>query len=166
MKGDQIKNLAMLSKKMKDHLSDEFYNHAKRKRLTSLSDGFIFRLLYGQIKVSQDLATAKMNKFKSKKTNTVKLRRSSYADRDNGISIKLYEDIFRLIDDHVIKNFTDPSIKRIFAVDGTHSHLQKNLQKDGFTANIYGEAVDGLTMGIYDVVNNFPEIMKLVSHKK
>ncbi len=50
-----------------------------------------------------------MNKFNSSKTKTINIADLSYVNRDKGIGIELHENIFKIIYDHLINNFTNPS---------------------------------------------------------
>lgn len=165
MKNIDISKLVSLSKSINQFIIGKNYDYLKRLRKTSIVDGLLFRLIYGQKNMSKDQAAILMNTFKDIKCKSDKINRSSYSDRDNQISIKLYEQIYDTIGKHIDENYLRRNTTEIFAVDCTQSHLSKILGDDGFKLNKNKLSVNGMTLGVYNITHNFPVALELVKHK-
>lgn len=132
-----------------------------RKKKTNIFDAVAFRLLYTQKNKSQNIVTSTLNDF----LNT-KISRYSFSDRDEQITIKVYEEIYKIISKNTDKCTSKNSIytRDIVSVDGTHSNLDRKLgqQENGFKLNKNQATCTPLISGIYNVTYNYPVTLDLV----
>ena len=162
----KFKNFIKLGKKINKILNDKA-NYSARiiVRKTKMSDGMTFKILYGRKGGSQPKAAAKLNSIRLNRGHADNIHRSSYVDREEQMDINLYQKVFQLIEDHLNVHYGNKLIKSILVVDGTHGTLSVSLTGEGFVENINGEAIDALTLGVYNVTNDFPISLKMTKHK-
>ena len=165
MKNGDIQNFILLSKNIKDYLTNVIKDGDIRHRKTSLIDGIIFKLYYSRKETSQESASVKLNKVMNRNTIQRKISRQSYIARENSIDISIYKGLYDLIDKFSNTYFYDNGIKQSYAVDGTQINLSKNLSKDGLKLTKNEEIVNGLVLGIYNVTYNYPVSLSLVNDK-
>ncbi len=164
MRNGDIQNMVELSKIVKD-----FINNCKtpdtRTRKTSIVDGIAFRLSYSQKDSSQDKTTFTLNNFTDRITNSSKVSRQCYVEREDNIDISIYSALYKLINDYCDTHFYKKKETQIFAVDGTHTLLSKNLTKDGLHTTKNDEIIDGLVLGVYNITYDYPVTLDLVNDK-
>lgn len=142
--------------------------YTARTRKTNIFDGFLFKLLCGQKNMSQNKAAAKLNGLRNKyctqyKPNKARLvNRSSYVDRENSIPLKFYETIYNEISAYADKHFYPTGSRNIYAVDGVKNNLLGCV--DGLKKNKNQKSTTALTLGVYNVVHNYPVALQMVTH--
>jgi hypothetical protein len=123
-----------------------------KTRKTSITDAFIFKLLYTINGSTQENVTTKLNYF-----NNNDASRASYIKRINSIDISIFEQFNDFFNKRVNYYFyNDNNEYTIYAVDGTYIQLKEALNKEcKRTKN--DASVTCLLTGIFNVTYNEPK---------
>jgi len=157
--------MLLLADEINGYLNSINHTYNKRSKKTTIFDGIIYKLLYGMNDTSQQLTANNINAFMGRTSTTTKISRQGYVDRENLLDIAVYKKIYSIINDFSNKHFFNNKIQQAYAVDGTQINLSKNLTKDGFNTTKNGDIVNGLVLGVYNVVHNYPISLELVTNK-
>lgn len=162
----QINLLKALSKNINKTIIQ--YKHSSKKlrnRKTKIIDAIAFRLLYGQNKSTQNLATAFLNMFLNIQDKKDLLSRVSLLEKEEKIPLELYENISKSLDKFLNTLNKNKSLKyHVYAADGTFVNMNKELIKDGFPINQKPNVASGYMMGIYDITLNAPVTLDMCKH--
>lgn len=165
MKNKYISAIVELSKKLKDFINNNSYKYIKRFRKTNIIDGFAFKIIQAQKDMSQEKATYVLNSFKKSKTKTEIINRSSFVDREKQLTVDFYKSVYDIINGDLNILYNNYDVKQVFAVDMTQINLSKSIANDGLKLNKNKLSVNGFTLGIYNILNNYPVTLELVTHK-
>jgi len=160
MKNKHLTYLKKISSNIHNLINNHYCNLNKRRKKTSIINGFMYKLIQSQKEMSGPKATLMINLFKN-----VNISRSTYIDREKQIPFDLYKKIYDELAIGLSKLNDDAKYNQIIACDCTQINLRKSLSNDGLSLNKNKLSINGFVLGLYNVTYNKTISLELLNDK-